>query len=217
MNQRGERFCDETLKFNDAVIGDVAARQKGGYTYTVFDESIKEEMVKKGIERSLGTINWPGTRLTTFDADFRKAVEKGNTNIHVADSIEELAVKMGVDPVVFKRTVEEYNGFCEKGRDELFAKDRKYLRPLRGPRFYAIKANPIFLGTLGGIRTNHRMEIVDKDGQPIPGLYAAGSDVGGLYGDTYPMEGASGAASAFAVNSGRIAGRTLLGIMAKNR
>ena len=145
------------------------------------------------------------------------AVTTKASNDHwpVADSIEELAGKMEVDPEVFTATVEEYNRFCEQGHDELFAKDAKYLRPIIGPKFYAIKARTIFLGTLGGIRINHRMEVVDKKGLVIPGLYAAGYDAGGMYGDSYSISNSSGLSSSFATNSGRIAGRNALVFVGK--
>ncbi len=210
VTQQGERFCDEALEFNDAVIGAVAASVREGYSFTIFDEAIKEEMIAKGIERSLGNTNWPGTRLTNFEEDLKEAFAQGNTNIYVADSIEELASKIGVDPNTLRETVEEYNRCCDDHRDSLFAKPRKYLRPIRKPKFYAIKAFAIFLGTLGGIRINHRLEAVDKAGDPIPGLYAVGNDAGGIYGDMYPMAGASGAASAWTINSGRLAGKSVL-------
>jgi len=51
------------------------------------------------------------------------------------------------------------------------------------------------------------MGAVDKQGKAIPGLYAGGFDAGGMYGDTYCINAASGLSSAFAINSGRIAGR----------
>ena len=66
------------------------------------------------------------------------------------------------------------------------------------------------MGTMGGIKVNERLEVVDKKDKAIPGLYAGGFDAGGMYGDSYPIKSSSGLASAFALNSGRIAGRTAL-------
>lgn len=62
------------------------------------------------------------------------------------------------------------------------------------------------MGSAGGIRINGNMQVVDKDYEPIPGLYAVGLDATGLYGDSYNME-VPGAANGFAHTSGRIAGR----------
>ncbi len=91
----------------------------------------------------------------------------------------------------------------------MFAKDRRFLRPLVGPRFYAVRGRAVFLGTMGGIKVNERLEVLDKK-VVIPGLYAGGFDAGGMYGDSYPIKSSSGLASAFALNSGRIAGRSAL-------
>ena len=99
--------------------------------------------------------------------------------------------------------------------DELFAKDPKYLRPIKVPKFYAIRARTIFLGTLGGIKINHKMEVIDKKYKVIPGLYAAGYDAGGMYGDGYSIGDSSGLSSAFAINSGRIAGESALKYLGK--
>jgi fumarate reductase flavoprotein subunit len=63
---------------------------------------------------------------------------------------------------------------------------------------------------MGGIKINDKTEVIDKKERVIPGLYAAGLDAGGMYGDSYPMRTSSGLASAFALNSGRLAGKNAL-------
>jgi fumarate reductase flavoprotein subunit len=126
-----------------------------------------------------------------------------------------LAEKIKVDPVRLQATVDEYNRFCEKGHDELFAKNPKYLRPIKGPQFYAVRARTVFLGTLGGIKINQKTEVIDKKERTIPGLYAVGFDAGGIYGDSYCIRDASGLSAGFAINSGRIAGRNALGYLGK--
>ncbi len=207
VNQQGLRFCDEAVNFNDSFQGNITVKLKEGYSYTIFDERIKQEMVERGIDRNISSKNWPGTRLVKFDDELNNLLAKGNKDVVVAGSLEELSGRLGIKPEVLKTTVDEYNDYCEKGHDALFAKDRKYLKPIKGPKFYAIKAYTVFLGTLGGIRINEKMEAVNREGKAIPGLYAAGADAGGMYGDTYSMAGSTGAASAFAVTSGRIAGK----------
>lgn len=203
----GERFCDETVTFYDSSLGNVSAKMKGGFHYRLFDDSIKETVLKNGIRKGPSVETPPGTRPVAFETELKAALERGTADAFMADSVEELATKLGIEPAILKATVDEYNTYCAKGHDELFAKDRMYLRPLKGPRFYAIKARTVFLGSLGGIRINHRMEVVDKKGKVIPGLYAGGFDAGGMYGDSYCINAASGLSSAFAINSGRIGGR----------
>jgi fumarate reductase flavoprotein subunit len=215
VNPCGERFCDEGIAFYDTSVGNANARYKEGYTFSVFDDSIKQRILEKGIERGIAMENPPGTRPTDFDKELSIALEKGSTDVFVADSVEELAGKMGVNPDELKATVDEYNGFCEKGHDDLFAKDPKYLRSLKGPKFYAVKARTVFLGTLGGIKINQNIEVVDKKGKVIPGLYAGGFDAGGMWGDSYSIRSSSGAAASFATNSGRIAGKNVLKFIGK--
>lgn len=165
VNPRGERFCDEGIAFYDTSVGNANARYKEGYTYSLFNDSIKQHIIKNGIERGVGMENPPGSRPMDFDKELKAAIEKGSTEVFMADSVEELASKIGVNPTVLKATVDEYNGFCEKGHDDLFAKDPKYLRPLNGPKFYAVKARTVFLGTLGGIKINHNTEVLDRERQ----------------------------------------------------
>jgi fumarate reductase flavoprotein subunit len=207
VNQQGERFCDESMTFHDTEEGNANARYKEGYTYSIFDDSIKQSLIENGIDKAITPVAYPGQRLTDLDRDLKAALETDNEEVFAADSIEELAEKIGVGPAVLKATVEEYNGFCEKGHDDVFAKDPKYLRPLKGPKFYAVKERTVCLGTMGGIKINHKTEVLDKKDGVIPGLYAVGYDAGGMYGSDYSMKVASGLSSAFAANSGRIAGR----------
>jgi fumarate reductase flavoprotein subunit len=209
VNQRGERFCDEKIANIDPFEGNACARQKNGYSYTIFDEAIRRHMIEKGIDKNMGTENPPGTRLIHFDAELKAALKKKNPHIFVADSILELADKIAVDPAVLRATVKEYNRFCEKGHDELFAKDRQYLRPVKEPKFFAMRCVTMTLGSLGGIKINHRTEVVDKEENIIPGLYAVGNDASGMYGDSYNIY-LSGGTLGFAVNSGRIAGENAL-------
>jgi fumarate reductase flavoprotein subunit len=215
VSPRGERFCDEGIAFYDTSVGNANARFKEGYTYSLFDDSIKQRLLENGIDRNVAWENLPGSRPVDFDKELNAALEKGTTEIFAADSIEKLAVKMKVDPAVLKATVDEYNRFCEKGHDDLFAKDPKYLRPLKGPKFYAAKARTVFLGTKGGIKINHKTEVVDKKDKVIPGLYAVGFDAGGMWGDSYSIKDSSGASAGFAINSGRIAGRNALKYIGK--
>ncbi len=215
VSPRGERFCDETVAFYDSSVGNANARFKEGYTYSIFDESIIRRMIERGIDKNVAIDSPPGSRPVSIERELKAALERGNTDIFEADSVEELAMKMGVSPAVLKATIDEYNTFCENGYDELFVKDRKYLWPIKGPKFYAVKGRTVFLGTMGGIKINGKTEVVDKKEMVIPGLYAAGFDAGGMYGDSYPIKTSSGLASAFALNSGRIAGKNALKYLGK--
>jgi fumarate reductase flavoprotein subunit len=215
VNPQGERFCDESITFYDTSVGNANARYKEGYTWSLFDESIKEQIIEKGIDRSVGMDNPPGTKPVNVDNELNAALERGTTEVYAAESVEKLARQIGVNPEVLKATVDEYNGFCEKGHDDLFAKDQKFLRPLTRPRFYAVKSRTVFLGTLGGIKINEKTEVVDKKGKIIPGLYAVGFDAAGMWGDGYSIKNSTGASAGFAINSGRIAGKNALELIGR--
>jgi fumarate reductase flavoprotein subunit len=215
INEQGERFCDESVTFDDTSMGNVSIRQKNGCSYTIFDTSIVQYFTERGIDKALEMNFPPASRLPSLARELEEAQVTRRTEVFQADSIKELAQKIGINPVTLQATVDEYNRFCDKGHDELFAKDPKYLRPIRGPRFYAIKAQTVFLGTLGGIKINHKTEVLDKEDRVIPGLYATGYDAGGIYGDSYCIRNSTGLSSSFAVNSGRIAGRNALKYLGK--
>jgi fumarate reductase flavoprotein subunit len=207
----GKRFCDETIGYWDSHVGNANAKfGKHGYTWSMFDDSIIQRMSEDGITKNISVEFLPGYKPQNVVKEIQAAIENGTSEVVAADSVEELAGKMGVEPAVLRATVDQYNASCDNHYDELFAKDRKYLRPLLGPRYYAAKGRTVFLGTMGGIRINEKIEVVGKNDAVIPGLYAGGFDAGGMYGDSYPIKGSSGLASAFALSSGRIAGKNML-------
>ena len=125
--------------------------------------------------------------------------------LKTADSWDEIARGIEVNPSRLKATIKEYNSDCDRGRDHLFAKGIEHLKPLRHPPFYAIRGRLGHLSTLGGIKINYRMEVLNKEDKPIKGLYAGGNDAGGFSGSTYNVH-LAGTGSGFALNSGRIAG-----------
>jgi len=213
---RGERFCDESIGFWDTPVGNAQARFKAdGCTFSLLDDSIVDRLTLTGLDKGVGIEYPPGFRLTNLRAEIEAALAHGSQEVFAADSLEELAGLIDVAPATLAATVEEYNGSCARGHDGLFAKDRRFLRPLVGPRFYAVRARAVFLGTMGGIKVTSRLEVVDKKDNVIPGLYAGGFDAGGMYGDSYPIKSSSGLASAFALNSGRIAGKSALAYIRK--
>ncbi len=210
VDPKGERFCDEGIAYYDTSLGNVNSRYRQGYTFCLFDDTIKQHFIEEGVFRGMGTAVLPGWKLHDLNEQVAYILSLNSKEFFGANSVEELAGKMEVDPAVLKATVERYNGFCERGRDEEFAKDPQYLIPLKGPRFYAARARTCFLGTLGGIKINQRTEVVDQYDAAIPGLYAAGIDAGGIHAESYSMKDSSGAASAFALISGRIAGENVV-------
>jgi 3-oxosteroid 1-dehydrogenase len=123
-----------------------------------------------------------------------------------ADTIEDLARQMGIDPEGLKDEVRKFNGFAAKGVDEDYERgasfhNRSYgdptnkpnacLGPIEKPPFYAVEIWPLDVGTSGGVVTDEYARVMKEDGSPIPGLYAAGNATAPVGGRSYPGAGAS--------------------------
>ena len=116
--------------------------------------------------------------------------------VYKADTIDELAKLMELDPEVVKKEVDRYNELAKIGEDTDFGKDPKFLKEFKaeGP-YYAALMYDATRGVYGGIKTSPRAEVVDKDGHAIPGLYASGViSSGQFFGDFYPGRQAIGVA-----------------------
>jgi fumarate reductase flavoprotein subunit len=201
VNKRGERFVDEAMAFYWPEAGNALSRQPDSASYTLFDGGIMRGFVDEGLIKGVAHYP-PGTKMTELDRRLRSQPEK---YVKISTTWGEIASWMGVSPDVLQSTIDEYNRFCDRGHDETFAKDARFLAPLRTPPYYAIKCSQSFHGTIGGIRINHHMEGLNQQSEPIPGLYAGGIDVGGWESRTYGIT-LPGSAFGFALNSGRIAG-----------
>ncbi|WP_027910640.1 FAD-dependent oxidoreductase [Pseudomonas sp. URMO17WK12:I4] len=122
-----------------------------------------------------------------------------------AATIEQLALDCGIDPMGLASTVATFNQHARNGEDPQFGRgstafNRKQGDPLHpganpcvapienGP-FYAVKVQPGCFGTFAGLKTDGSARVLDADGQPIPGLYAAGSDMASVFGGHYPSGG----------------------------
>ena len=91
------------------------------------------------------------------------------------DSVEALAEDVGIDPAVLKATVDRYNSFCETGVDEDFGKDASHLIPIEAP-YYILRLPQICTDGYTGAKINENAQVISAaTGEPIPGLYAAGS------------------------------------------
>lgn len=204
VNNKGERFTDESVIFHiHSKSANVTFNQPGKTSYVLFDESIKQSIIEDGLNAfenfAMAGKSWPAG----LDKDIQSQVEKGT--ISVEHSLGKIARWMGVSAKVLQHTIDEYNSFCDRGHDDVFAKDGDYLVPLRTPPYYAIRCDMELVVTHGGIKINQHMEVLNQEETPIPGLYAAGVDTGGTDSDTYNFS-LTGHSFGFAVNSGRIAG-----------
>jgi 3-oxosteroid 1-dehydrogenase len=123
-----------------------------------------------------------------------------------ADTIEALAHQLNIDPATLKATVDRFNGFVAKNRDEDFQRgERAYdrwlgdrvhkpsptLGTIQKAPFYAVNVVPGDVGTYGGVVTDEYARVLREDGSVIPGLYATGVSTASVMGRAYPGAGAS--------------------------
>lgn len=204
VNKKGKRFTDEGTGIKSFEAVNAQMRQPDMLSFTLFDSGIKQFLVDNGFTKGMGSLRRAHkVKSGNWLKELQLEAEKGT--IKISDSWDEIASWMEIDPKVLKATIEEYNIVCEYGYDPIFGKDRVYLKPLRIPPYYAMRSAPGMLATMGGLKINEHMAVIDKHDNPIPGLYAAGNDTGGWEPDTYNIN-LAGSTFGFAVNSGRIAG-----------
>jgi len=203
VNLQGERVMNEALMEHTAYTANVIDRQQGKFIVSIIDDSIIKRYRKNGLD--VPSAVFPGNAADVFGELFGMAKDTGDQFIFEADSIEELAAQVGIDSESLEETIKDYNNCCAQNYDDLYDKNRKFLKPLKGPKFYAAKMYISSYGLLGGIKINYKTEVITEDYKVIPGLYAAGNDVNDIYGGTYIFE-FPGNTMGFAVNSGRMAG-----------
>lgn len=187
---------------NPTFLGNAVARQKNRCAFNIVDDLILKNYEQNGLDWL--SFMHPDSKVGDL---INKVEMESETNDHVftADSIEELCEKTGIDSIGLKKTIGEYNCACETGRDDIFYKDAKYLKPIKGTKYFAGRYFPTGYGSLGGVKINHKTEVLTKDQDVIPGLYAAGIDSNAIYADSYIFI-FPGNSMGFALNSGRIAG-----------
>lgn len=202
VNYAGKRFMNEDYMQNATYLSNAVSHQKNRTGFSIVDSSIVKYYMKNGVDNV--SLVRPNPDVSDFIEGVKLAQQNGNTGLIIADSIEELAEKAGINAKNLVETVEEYNDYCD-GVDEEFFKPRRYLRHLFKAPYYCAKICPGGYGTVGGIRINENCEACGSDFEPVPGLYAAGADSCNIYDDSY-MFLLPGNSMGYAVNTGRIAG-----------
>ena len=126
-----------------------------------------------------------------------------------ADTIEELAEKMGVPVEEFCATIERYNELAKKGVDEDFGKRADRMFVIENPPFYGYKlTDTVLLVCMGGLETTVDFEVLDTNDDVIPGLYAVGNTQGGRFLVDYPLP-CPGISHGMAMTHGMLVGRIL--------
>jgi predicted oxidoreductase len=198
VNAGGERFHDESL--NGGIYGATALlRQESAMCWAILDNDmagridVADPPYRRGPEVLRDRV-WQLLRESPF-------IASGGTP-------RELALKAGVDPDRFERTIAEWNALLASGADRDPSTGRKLadLQPFVAPPFYALQFLPLARKNQGGIKTDLRCRVQNTSGNLIPGLYAAGElcgFAGGHISGSRALEGIMLGGSLF---SGRVAG-----------
>lgn len=212
VNVHGERFYNEELMQNPIFTANNIKLQPKYQAWSIADDAQIERYIKNGPNfNMISTIGYDWSR---YREELDEWIKNRPDCILKADSLEELCQKTGIKLEALKKTLETYNQYSTTG-DELFHKDKKYIHAINGPQYYAMKFVPCAYGSLGGISIDYKTQVVDKNWNPIPGLYAAGTDANSLYDPDYVFT-LPGNTLAFALNSGRIAGRNAISYIQEN-
>lgn len=191
VNNQGRRFSNEGKFANLPLALGGAISLVGGKYYAVVDQTYVDGLNAGTDAWTLcgsdaenwrtGMMTLKGKALENVQANFDAAVEEGWA--FKADSIEALAE--AIDAPDLAKTVETYNAACAAGKDDQFYKPACFLQPVAAGPFYAMQYEPSAWVTIGGIRTNDRLQAIDAEGVAIPGLYVAGADNGTLMSAPY--------------------------------
>lgn len=151
--------------------------------------------------------NLASTGVSADQVDEYLAANGSTTPIFAsADTLEELAELVGMDPETLVNTVETYNSYVVNGEDLDFGRPAEYMnKEINEGPYYVVEQKPRFATTMGGLVVNTDLQVINTSDEVIPGLYAAGETVGGVMGDDSP----SGANNGWAITSGMLAGESV--------
>lgn len=188
VSDQGVRFVNERGSAYDIK----AAMEKNANSYLIMDAASFDTYAQTCIKSK----NFTQEQLDSFLAS------NGATNpVFVkADTLADLSNALKMPEGTLVASVEKYNTSVANGNDEEFG--RKVSTAMADGPYYAVEMNLRYYASLGGLRINDNMQVVNADQSPIEGLYAAGEVVGGLCGDIY----APGSLFGWAMTSGKNAG-----------
>ncbi len=187
VNQDAERYVDESCgrKIFAYALSAAFSQEK---SFTIFDEE-KLKTVDKIVDCGLYKI-------------ITDSVANNEHGIYKADTLEELAQKLGLDKSKLVETVKKYNDSCKEGVDKDFEKTPEYLEAFENGPYYAWEDGYSLINSIEGIDYNRKMEVLTPLRKAIPGLYVAGVDGGKLWRDYYSLV-IPGSCNANNVYSGR--------------
>ncbi len=202
----GARFYAET---NELQLTHYKEKKHGRYidvplhlaqpVHMIFDENTRQAG-----KLVLEVMAWPAVVEQAPWSDDNSA-EVASGLIVRADSIAELAARIGKDPNALQQTFDAYQAACAQGIDSGFGRNPQSLIPLAGPPYYALPIVPAIVCTGGGARRTLDGEVLRPDGEHIAGLFSAG-ELGSMFSDLYQ----NGSYLTEAMLTGRAAAATAL-------
>jgi flavocytochrome c len=160
VNKDGNRFVDEGARRDVMTLA--LFQQRDAFMWVICDKhSYPTPDVKNNFNESIGEL-----------------IRQGRA--YGADTIEELAQQIGVPPANLKAAVDEFNAGVDTGQDKWGRTLFKI--KIDTPPYYAGARIPTVHHTMGGVKINPKAQVIDKSGNVIPGLYAAGEVTGGIHG-----------------------------------
>ncbi len=160
-NVEGQRFVEELGRRD--VLSSAILAQTGECAYEIWDQAAADE-----------------TRVVEFHYDEFENLSSRGLCVK-ADTIEECCEPFGIDAEALKETLAHWNEMADAGEDTDFNYRGKLSR-IDTPPYYIMTYKPAVHYTMGGLRINTGAEVLDAEGNPIPGLYAAGENAGGKMG-----------------------------------
>ena len=218
VNLDGRRFINEEIMMNTTFTGNALVRQNGRCGFTIINDEIVDGYRKNDLDfithhhgiRSVD--HWDkelqayikGEGIEASGLSMLHDEEQLPTNFWACDTLEQVAEGTGINLQNLKETIENYNAMAG-AYDSEFNKPARYMKAIRGGKYYVARHFPSGYGSLGGIKTDHNMQVLSADGSKVPGLFACGTDACSIFGDSYCFI-MPGSTMGFALNSGRIAG-----------
>lgn len=196
VNINGERFKNEELPYGYICNADLA--QPDHVKWVLWDANWEEDSKRMG-QIGCKALIPPLHNPLIVEALIEKGIIKS------ANTLDDLAQKMRVPYKKLKVTVARYNDLADLKKDLDFGKRSECLSKIERQPFYAIKMGVSLLVTLGGLKINTKLQVLDTNKNVIQGLYAAGNTSGSFFSNDYPIT-IFGVSHSRALTFGRLAG-----------
>lgn len=174
VNSEGKRFIGEYETYDH--LASAMQTQFGGYDYFITDANVNEAVDKMWSPSS-----------SCYGPKEVWAGAATSSSALTADTLEELAEKMGVPVENFVNTINRWNEMCDSEEgDTDYGYPKQYMHRIDTAPFYATREMAEALATSGGLQVNADSQVLNSKNQPIEGLYAIGNASGSMFTGTYP-------------------------------